>query len=75
MKLDNIRVFELREIFEDQLYLLLLRLKVLALGELHLVPDDLDTLFGVHCQVGAVDSWHIALLHLEKKSVSQKGNP
>lgn len=64
MKFDYVRMLELCEALEDDLDLLLLRLKVLAFGELHLIPHHLDTLLGVHGQVGAIDARHVALLHL-----------
>lgn len=65
MELDDIGVFQLCQILEHQLDLLLLSLEVLPLRELHFVPNDLNALFGVHCEICAVDARHIPLLNLE----------
>lgn len=48
MKFDYVRMLQLREALEDDLYLLLLGFKVFPLGELHLVPHHLDALLRVH---------------------------
>lgn len=66
VELDYVGVLQLREVLKDELNLLLLGLEVLPLGELDLVPNDLDALFGVHCEVSAVDPWHILLLDLRQ---------
>lgn len=65
VELDDVRMYELREVLEDELDLLLLRLEVLALRELHLVPHHLHALLRVHGEVRAVDSRHISLVHLQ----------
>lgn len=67
MELDDVRVFEPGEVVEHHLYLILLGFEVLPLGELHLVPDDLDAFLGVHRQVCAVDPGDITLFHLESQ--------
>lgn len=70
VELDDVRVLEPRKVVEHHLYLVLLGLEVLPLGELHLVPDHLHALLRVHGEVRAVDAGHIALFHLQ----SRKGN-
>lgn len=64
VEFDDVGVLQPGEIVEHHLYLVLLGFEVLALGELHLVPDHLHTLLGVHREVRAVDAGHIALLNL-----------
>lgn len=70
VELDNVRVLQLRQVLKHLLDLLLLRLEVSPLAELHLVPHHLHALLCVHGQMGTVDSRHIALLHL---GVSKRG--
>lgn len=72
MELDDVRVLQPGEVVEHHLYLVLLRLEVLPLGELHLVPDHLHALLRVHGEVRAVDAGHIALFHLEQRNMDFK---
>lgn len=66
VELDDVRVLQLRQILKHLLDLLLLRLEVPPLAELHLVPHHLHALLRVHGQVGAVDSRDISLLDLRE---------
>lgn len=67
MELDDVGMFELGQVFENELDLVLLGFEVLPLRELDLVPHHFDTLFGVHCQVSTIDPRNIPLLHLKNK--------
>lgn len=67
VEFDDVGMFQPGEVVEHRLYFVLLRLEVLALGELNLIPHNFDTLLGVHGEVGAIDAGDIALLHLEIK--------
>lgn len=71
MEFDNVWVLELREILKNELNFFLLVLKVFTFGKLNLVPNDFDSFFCIHGQVGAVDSRHISLFHLEKETIDQ----
>lgn len=64
VELDDVWMHKLREVLEDELDLLLLRLEVLAFRELHLVPHHLHALLRVHGEVRTVDPRHISLVHL-----------
>ena len=68
MELDDVRMFQLGQVFEHLLNLLLLCLEVLPLWELHLIPHHLDAFLRVHRQVRAVNARHISLLHLNKQT-------
>lgn len=75
MKLDDVWMFQLREVFEHLLNFILLGLEVLPFRELHLIPDHLNTLLSVHRQVGTVNSRHIALLHLQQTELYDLKHP
>lgn len=67
MEFDNIWMLELCEIFKNELYFFLLVLKIFTFRKLDFVPNDFDSLFCIHSQIGAVDSRHISLFHLKQK--------
>ena len=64
MKLNNVRMFQLREVLENLLDFLFLSFEIFTLRKLNLVPNDFDSLFGVHRKVRAVDTRNISLFNL-----------
>lgn len=45
----------------------LLKLEVLALGKLNLIPNNFHPFLCVHRQVGIIDPWDVALIHLDRQ--------
>lgn len=64
MQLDNVRVVHQGQLLKHGLDLLLVGRKGLPVGEVQLIPHHLHPLLRVHGQEGALDPWHVPLVHL-----------